>query len=167
MSGIMIANDDATQAAELVRLEGWLLDTASWDEWLDLYLPDATYWLPCWLDEDSLTTDPQRQMSLIFYSNRAGLEDRVFRIRTEQSLASTPMPRTCHMTNVVRVLREGGDIRVDSNWTVHSFRLGKTHSFFGYQTHLLEQTADGLKIKSRKVVVQNDVIPNVLDIYSV
>ena len=88
-----MTEDLLRDARDLVLREGWLLDTASWDEWLALYLPDATYWLPCWLDEDSITSDPQREMSLIYYANRTGLEDRVFRIRTEQSLASSPMPR--------------------------------------------------------------------------
>ena len=162
-----MSEDLLRDASDLVRLEGWLLDTASWDEWLALYLPNAVYWLPCWLDEDTITADPEREISLIYYANRTGLEDRVFRIRTEQSLASSPMPRTCHMTNVIRAVPEGELIRVDSNWTVHSWRLAKAQCFFGQQTHLLAQTPDGLRIKSRKVILANDIIPNVLDIYSV
>jgi len=155
------------QARDLVLLEGWLLDQRSWDEWLHLYSPKATYWLPCWLDEDTVTADPQREMSLIYYANRTGLEDRIFRIRTEQSLASMPLPRTCHMTSVIRAVHSDGEIRVDSNWTVHSYRLEKAHSFFGQQTHILEETSTGLHITSRRVILANDVIPNVLDVYSV
>jgi 3-phenylpropionate/cinnamic acid dioxygenase small subunit len=155
------------QARDLVLLEGWLLDQREWDDWLALYSPKATYWLPCWLDEDMVTKDPQREMSLIYYANRTGLEDRIFRIRTEQSLASMPLPRTCHMTSVIRVVRSGDGIRVDSNWTVHSYRLERAHSFFGQQTHMLEETPSGLRISERKVILANDVIPNVLDIYSV
>jgi len=162
MSGDLLAD-----ARALVLLEGWHLDNREWDEWLDLYAPDATYWLPCWLDEDRLTSDPQREMSLIYYGNRTGLEDRVYRIRTEQSLASIPMPRTCHMTNVVCAVEEDDGIRVDSNWTVHSYRLEVAHCFFGQQTHHLRKTDKGLKIASRRVILANDVIPNVLDIYSV
>ncbi|MBD3732578.1 MAG: benzene 1,2-dioxygenase [Sphingopyxis sp.] len=162
MSAEMLA-----EARALVLMEGWHLDNREWDEWLALYVPDAVYWLPCWLDEDRLTTDPQREMSLIYYANKTGLEDRVYRIRTEQSLASTPMPRTCHITNVVRAIEEDGEIRVDSNWVVHSYRLEVAHCFFGQQTHRLRKTDDGLKIASRRVVLANDIIPNVLDIYSV
>lgn len=155
------------QARDLVLLEGWLLDQRLWDEWLQLYSPKATYWLPCWLDEDTVTRDPQREMSLIYYANRTGLEDRIFRIRTEQSLASMPLPRTCHMTSVIRAVLSDDGIHVDSNWIVHSYRLEKAHSFFGQQTHVLEQTDAGLQIASRRVILANDVIPNVLDIYSV
>lgn len=155
------------QARDLVLLEGWYLDNRNWDEWLALYSPKAIYWLPCWLDDDTYTADPQTQMSLIYYNNRTGLEDRIFRIRTEQSLASSPLPRTCHMTSVIRAVPEGDCIRVDSNWTVHSYRLEKSHSFFGQQSHKLEVADGGLRIVSRKMILANDIIPNVLDIYSV
>ena len=155
-------------ARELVALEGWLIDQRDWDAWLELYTEDAEYWLPCWDDEYTLTQDPNTELSLIYYNSRAGLEDRVFRLRTERSLASTPLPRTCHMTDVAAVTAStNGDIVVQSNWTTHSYRLTKAHSFFGQQTHTLRTTDDGLKIAKRKVIVANDRIPNVLDIYSV
>ena len=58
--------------------------------------------MPAWADDDQLTEDPQREISLIYYANRGGLEDRVFRIRTDRSSAtSLPEPRTGHnITNV-------------------------------------------------------------------
>src|SRR5690606_38316593 len=88
------------EAARLVAREGWLLDMKAWDEWLDLYLPNAEYWLPCYLEDGSLTADPKAQISLIYYDSKAGLEDRIFRIRTDQSLASRPLPRTAHTVNI-------------------------------------------------------------------
>lgn len=155
------------QSRDLVLLEGWLLDNREWDEWLALYSPKATYWLPCWLDDDTYTSDPNAQMSLIYYNNRTGLEDRIYRIRTEQSLASSPLPRTCHMTSVIRAVPEGDCVRVDSNWTVHSYRLEKAHSFFGQQSHIIEVVDGALRFVSRKMILANDIIPNVLDVYSV
>lgn len=156
------------EASRLVVREGWLLDQRLWDEWLDLYLPDAEYWLPCFLDDGSLTSDPQSQVSLIYYSSRAGLEDRVFRIRTNKSLASTPLPRTAHVISVGQVsTREDGDIEVSSSWAAHNCRLEEQHHFFGTQEHLLRPTDSGLKIVKRHVVVMNDKIPCPLDIYSV
>ena len=44
--------------------------------------------MPCWDDNDTLTEDPQSEISLIWYGNRGGLEDRVFRIKTERSSAT-------------------------------------------------------------------------------
>ncbi len=155
-------------AVALVDLEGLLLDARDWDAWLDLYTKDAVYWIPAWDDEQTLTQDPNRELSLIYYGSRAGLEDRIYRIRTELSLASTPLPRTVHMTSSHRVEEDaGGSLRVRSNWATHSYRLEKAHTFFGSQDHVLRREGEALRIERRKIVVANDRIPNVLDIYSV
>lgn len=156
------------EAATLVSREGWLLDCRRWDEWLSLYRVDAEYWLPCYKSEHELTVDPECEISLIYYSSRAGLEDRVFRIRTDRSLASTPLPRTSHLVTMAECLEEAdGSIRVESNWVTHSYKLEQTTYFFGTQTHILTSGHNGLLIKSRKIIVMNDIIPSLLDIYSV
>jgi benzoate/toluate 1,2-dioxygenase subunit beta len=156
------------EAERLVAREGWLLDCKNWDEWLSLYTEDATYWLPCFKDESNLTKDPERELSLIYYSGRAGLEDRVYRIRTGQSLASTPLPRTCHMVTIAECVAESdGGVRVESNWVTYSYKLEKAVSLFGTQTHRLRKEKGGLRIAWREIILMNDIIPSVLDIYSV
>jgi 3-phenylpropionate/cinnamic acid dioxygenase small subunit len=160
--------DLRSAAVELIDLEGVLLDQKDWDAWLGLYTEDATYWIPAWDGDHELTKDPDREISLIYYPTGAGLEDRIFRLRTGHSLASTPLPRTVHLTSN-HVVNEGADgsCEVRSNWSAHSYRLKKAHTFFGYQEHVLRQEVGRLRIASRKVVVANDLIPNLLDIYSV
>ena len=74
--------------------EARLLDDRDWDGWLACYDPEAEFWMPSWDDDDTLVEDPQTEISLIYYPHRGGLEDRVFRIRTERSSAtSLPAPR--------------------------------------------------------------------------
>jgi benzoate/toluate 1,2-dioxygenase beta subunit len=34
-----------------------LLDERQWDEWLTCYDAGATYWMPAWDDDDTLTQD--------------------------------------------------------------------------------------------------------------
>lgn len=156
------------EASRLVLREGWLLDQRRWDDWLDLYSADSEYWMPCYLENGSVASDPCRQISLIYYSSRAGLEDRVFRIKTGQSLASTPLPRTSHVTNVADVsVTDGGDIAVESSWATFSYRLEEQYHFFGTQKHVLRRTENGLKIIKRHIIVMNDKLPCPLDIYSV
>jgi len=70
--------------------EAALLDSRDWDAWLDLYTEDAEYWVPAWDDDGQPTANPQREISLIYYPNRGGLEDRVFRIRTGRSACPVP-----------------------------------------------------------------------------
>ena len=70
----------ATLSVEDVRQflyrEARFLDDKEWESWLALYAPDAEYWMPSWDDDDQLVTDPQTQISLIWYGHKGGLEDR-------------------------------------------------------------------------------------------
>src|SRR5246500_5035234 len=87
--------------------EARFLDDKEWDNWLALYAPDVEFWMPSWDDDDQLVTDPQTEISLIWYGNESGLEDRVFRIGTERSSAtSLPEPRTSHNISNVEILEQ-------------------------------------------------------------
>lgn len=158
----------AAGVAALLFREAELVDARAWDAWLELFCESAEYWIPAWDSENEHTSDPNSEVSLIYYSSRAGLEDRVFRLRTGQSSASTPFPRTLHMVSNIRASFRGdgrGDVR--ANWQVLSFRLGETTSFFGTYEYVLEPHGPAWKIRKKKVVVLNALIPTVLDIYLV
>ena len=75
------AADDISReaAAELIYRESMLLDQHQWEEWLSLYSTDAVFWMPSWGSESELITDPELELNLIYFKNRDGLEDRVFR----------------------------------------------------------------------------------------
>jgi len=91
--------------------EARFLDDKEWESWLELYAPDAEFWMPSWDDDDQLVTDPQTQISLIWYGNKGGLEDRVFRIRTERSsVTSMPEPRTSHNISNVEILTQSAGV---------------------------------------------------------
>ena len=82
------------EVEQFLYAEARMLDDRDFEGWLECYAPDAEFWMPAWDDDDTLTTDPQREISLIWYGNRGGLEDRVFRIRTDRSSAtSLPEPQ--------------------------------------------------------------------------
>lgn len=145
-----------------------LLDDREWDEWLKCYAPDVTYWMPAWDDDDQIVEDPQSQISLIFYPSRDGLEDRVFRIKTERSGASTPEPRTSHSVTNVEVLEVRGD-EVDVRYNFHTLnhRYKVTDQFFGTMFVTLRKSADGLLISNKKIVLKNDYIRQVIDVYHI
>ena len=69
--------------SQFLYREARFLDDEEWDNWLTCYAPSASFWMPAWDDFDKLTEDPQSEISLIYYPDRQGLEDRVFRIKTE------------------------------------------------------------------------------------
>ncbi|MUZ73399.1 benzoate 1,2-dioxygenase small subunit [Agrobacterium vitis] len=148
--------------------EARLLDDREWAEWLTCYAADASYWMPAWDDDDQITEDPHSQISLIYYPNRDGLEDRVFRIQTERSSASTPEPRTSHNVTNVEVLADRGDeVDVRYNFLTLNHRYKVTDQFFGTIFVTLRQSGDALLIASKKIVLKNDYIRQVIDIYHI
>ena len=156
-----------TACAFLYR-EARLLDDREWDEWLTCYAPDVTYWIPAWDDDDQLTEDPQSEISLIFYPSRDGLEDRVFRIKTERSGASTPEPRTSHnVTNVELLADRGEEVDVRYNFHTLNHRYKVTDHFFGTMFVTLRKSGEELVISQKKIVLKNDYIRQVIDVYHI
>jgi len=167
------------EAADLLYREGHALDTQRWDDWLALYCEDAVFWMPAWKDEHELTDAPEREVSLMYYTARAGLEDRVWRVRSGLSTASSPLLRTSHgITGVVVVgaadpgVGEAGgsmEAEVHANWTCHTFNLRDSaqHVFFGRYEFVLRQEGGVWKIAKKKIVLMNDRIPTMLDFYCV
>ncbi|MDL2401000.1 benzoate 1,2-dioxygenase small subunit [Rhizobium mayense] len=155
-------------ACTFLYREARLLDDREWDEWLTCYAPDVAYWMPAWDDDDQLTEDPQSQISLIYYPSRDGLEDRVFRIKTERSGASTPEPRTSHNVSNVEVLADRGE-EVDVRYNFHTLnhRYKVTDHFFGTMFVTLRKSGDQLLISQKKIVLKNDYIRQVIDVYHV
>ncbi|MCX2452306.1 benzoate 1,2-dioxygenase small subunit [Pedobacter sp. PLR] len=144
------------------------LDDKEWDQWLKFYDEDCVFWMPGWDDEDELTKDPQTEISLIYYPNKGGLEDRVFRIKTERSSASMPEPRTCHYISNVEVLEESEEqLKIRFNWNTLSFRYKTTDSYFGVSFYTLKKNEDSLLIVNKKVIIKNDYIRQVLDVYHI
>jgi benzoate/toluate 1,2-dioxygenase beta subunit len=154
------------QVQAFLYREARLLDDKQWDDWLACYHPEAEYWMPSWDDDGELTRDPQREISLIYYPNRGGLEDRVFRIKTERSSASTPEPRTGHnLHNIEIVSQQGEQVEVRYNWQTLSYRYNATDSYFGTTQVTLDLTSGQPLIKRKYIVLKNDYIHHVIDVY--
>lgn len=153
---------------DFLHREGRLLDDREWDEWLACYREDADFWMPAWDVDDTLTEDPQGEISLIYYPNREGLEDRVYRIKTERSGASTPEPRTAHFLSHLEILsRDGNTVKLRFNWQTLSHRYKRTDTFFGTAFYTLDVSGEQPLITSKKVILKNDYIHQVIDVYHV
>lgn len=148
--------------------EARFLDDRQWDEWLACYAPRAVFWMPAWDDDDQLVEDPHRHISLIYYPNREGLEDRVFRIKTERSGASMPEPRTCHfISNVEFIEQNDSELQLRFNWHTLSHRYKTTDSFFGTSFYTLDISGAEPLIVAKKVVLKDDYIHQVIDVYHI
>jgi benzoate/toluate 1,2-dioxygenase beta subunit len=163
MKNIAIADINA-----FLYREARLLDDEQWDEWLECYHPEAVFWMPAWDDHDQLTSDPQREISLIYYPDRQGLEDRVFRIKTERSSATMPDTRTSHnIANIELEQREGDVCTVRFNWNTLSHRYKTNYSYFGMARYVIDFGGEAPKILNKYVVLKNDYINQVIDIYHI
>ncbi len=143
-------------------------DRQLWDAYLADFHEDASFHIPQWDSEHVYTTDPQREMSMIYYPNRQGLEDRVFRIRTGKSAASTPMPRTLHLVSNVRIVDDAErHLTVKAKWCTHYVRFGMAECFFREVTYTVVRVQAQLKMASKHVLLLNDRVNAVLDFYHV
>jgi 3-phenylpropionate/cinnamic acid dioxygenase small subunit len=152
-----------------IELEATLLDLGRWDEWLALFAEDVRYWVPTWRSDGQLTTDPQTELAHIFYESRKPLEDRVARFTSSNSPASNPAPRTTHLLSGFRLLQgsEPGLLQIGYSWATHVFfpQRHASHAFFGFQRETLVQRGESWLIRAKTVIIQNDYIPTMLDVY--
>lgn len=156
------------EVRDFLHREARYLDEKNWDAWLEQYCKDVEYWMPSWDDDGLPTVDPQKEVSLIYYARRDGLEDRVFRIRTEKSAASTPAPRTGHNLSNLEIVENGDDgCTVRYNWITYSTRHNKVDHYFGTTTCRLVRCDGNIRIQKKTILLKSDYIRHVVDIYHV
>lgn len=167
---MMLTDDQARrELTGIVENDGRYLDQGKWDEWLDLFAEDAVFWVPSWKNEQELTADPGREVSLIYYEGRKRLEERIWRARSGQSISSVPMVRTVH--TISHVLVEGGEngrATGSANWSVHMFdpRSRSQHIFFGFYEYRFVHSGERWLIGQKKITLLNDYIPTFIDFYT-
>ena len=153
---------------QFLYAEARALDEARWNDWLAHYAEDVEFWMPAWDDDDRLTEDPHNEVSLIYYPSRQGLEDRVFRIQTERSSATIPDTRTGHAINNIEVLaQDESQCEVTFTWATHSFRYDTVDLYFGTSKYAIDTRGDKPLIRRKVVVLKNDYIHHLLDIYHI
>ncbi|WP_315834319.1 aromatic-ring-hydroxylating dioxygenase subunit beta [Bradyrhizobium prioriisuperbiae] len=158
------------EAEKLLFDEAQHLDDKEWGAWAELYEADAEYWVPSWLDEYELVTDPDTQVSYIYHTSRAQLQERIGRIQSRKSITALPLPRTLHMiSNVVLTDIDDRNIDARSCWTTHVFdpRTRRQHLHFGTYRHRLILSDGRYRIARKKIIIMNDCIPTVVDFYSI
>ena len=125
--------------------------------------------MPSWDDDDKLTTDPHNEVSLIYYPSKQGLEDRVFRIQTDRSSATTPDTRYRPLDPQHRDAGAGREQRVDRASTGPRTASATTSStlYFGTSQYTIDTSGAKPLIKRKYVVLKNDYIHHLLDVYHI
>lgn len=158
-------------AEALIYREARLLDEQVFDQWLELFTEDTVYWMPAWRDDNSLTQNPDRELSLIYYRGKANLVDRVMRLTSGLSPVSRILPRVVHQVSNIAFDRPPTPDRavLHSAFCVHAYdpRTDQVRSHFGHYRHELRRDESNWKIAMKFVRLANDMIPTVLDINAI
>ncbi|HEY1291359.1 MAG TPA: aromatic-ring-hydroxylating dioxygenase subunit beta [Burkholderiales bacterium] len=131
--------------------EARLLDTQRYEEWLELFTDDATYWVP--LEQNQ--TDPFETSSIV-HDDRTLLELRVRQARHPRAHARQPLARTVHQVGNVMVFGEqAGEITVGSTLQLIEFRNEKQRLYGALVQHRLRRVNGGFKIARKRVDLVN------------
>jgi len=163
-----MTGDLQTSVEQFLYRKAELCDRQQWVDYLELFDENSEFHIPQWDSEHVYTTDPKRGMSMIYYASRAGLEDRVFRIGTGKSSASTPLPRTLHMVSNVTIQQvSDSQLEARAKWVTHVWRFGTPSCLFGESSYVLRPAGFSWVIMKKHVLLLNDKIDEVLDFYHV
>ena len=131
--------------------EARLLDLQHYEEWLELFTADATYWVPL----EHGQKDPYETSSII-HDDRTLLELRVKQMRHPRAHARQPLARTVHqVSNVVELGRANGELRIGSTLTVVEFRHEKQRLYGALVEHRLKPAGDTFRIAHKRVDLVN------------
>jgi p-cumate 2,3-dioxygenase beta subunit len=144
-----------SDAEDFLIQEAALLDSWKLMEWADLFTEDGEYHVPA-------TDDPEGKAGkslFLIYDDRHRLGERAKRLLKPTAHAEVPHSRTRHMiSNVVTRGGDNGAIPVTCNFVVFRSRLEITNIYPGHAEYLLVQTGGGLRIKSKKAVLDVDAL---------
>lgn len=157
-----------SRAEDLLYREARALDERRFDDWLAMYAEDVAFWVPAWKSETTPTSDPEKELSLIYYEGKQHLADRMWRLNSNLSNASEIPARVVHMvSNVIVESTNKEEAVVLSAFTAHHHdpRSDRTHAFFGLYRHIFKFDGKDWLIASKTITLMNDCIPTVADIY--
>jgi len=144
-----------SDAEDFLIQEAALLDAWKLEEWAELFTEDGEYLVPA---TDDPAGRPGQSLYLI-YDDRHRLGERAKRLLKRTAHAEQPHSRTRHMTSNVVVGKGDGDVvPVSCNFVVFRSRMEVTNIYPGHAEYLLVKNGDGLKIKSKKAVLDVDAL---------
>lgn len=146
---------DPRDVESFLYREAALLDDWRLDDWLGLFLPEATYEIP--------TTDvpdgtPGRDLFIVA-DDLTVLRGRVGRLKSVHGYSESPRSRTRHFVSNVQAEGLGnGTVAAMANFMVTRARKGMIDTFVGRYDHRLRRTGDGLRFLRRRAILDHDAL---------
>ncbi|MDO8185990.1 aromatic-ring-hydroxylating dioxygenase subunit beta [Conexibacter sp. JD483] len=150
------ATGDLAAVAAFLYREAELLDGYELEAWLELYAPDATYWIP----QGGRETDPRFDVQLML-DDRRRLRERVLRINGGHAYSQDPRSSTVHLVGNVRIAgEEEGALDVRSVQLITELRKGRQLLYSAHVRHLLvPDAAHGFLIRAKEIRLVNNEVP--------
>jgi p-cumate 2,3-dioxygenase subunit beta len=138
------------QVEDFLYEEAELLDAWELERWTALFTDDAEYLVP---PLDAPEADPRTTLFLV-YDDRHRLAERARRLLSRSAHSEFPRSRTRHLYGNVRIVGRSGDtITATCNFIVHRARGPVNDVYPGRSTYLLVRTPDGLRIRSKRAML--------------
>lgn len=151
--------DTQLRVERFLTLEAALMDAHEYDRWMALWHgDDVLYWVPCNSDDQ----DPATGIAII-YDDRSQLLERMMRLKDKTAHAYRPLAKLVRsLSGIVPTAVEGNEVEVVSSFVLGETRVGVQNIWMGRAIHRLVDTDDGLRIRSKKVLLLNndDAMPN-------
>ncbi len=139
------------EAMEFAWLEADLLDSASYDQWLALWAPDARYVVPI----DPAETDFENTLNYA-YDDHTMRQKRVDRLVSGQSVSASPVARTVRLITRFRILHtEGARCEMRCAQILTEFRRGRERMYTADIVYHLLRAPAGLLIQQKVVRLIN------------
>jgi p-cumate 2,3-dioxygenase subunit beta len=143
------------EAEDFLFKEAALLDAWRLEEWANLFTEDGEYLIPA---TDAPDGAPGTSLYLV-YDDRHRLGERAKRLLKKTAHAEQPRSRTRHMSSNVMVAEAEGTVTpVFCNFVVFRSRMEKTDIYPGHAEYRLVRGSDGLRIRSKKAILDIDVL---------
>lgn len=143
--------------------EAALLDAHRYEEWLELFADDATYFVPIRRTRMQRELDQEftRPGDMAFFNDTKDLlRGRVAKLTTGRSWSEDPPSRTRRLvTNVCITDDDGTELAVESNFLLYRTRLNSQEdTWIGSRQDRLRRTDAGLRIAARTVLLEQTVL---------
>lgn len=141
---------------EFLFEEAALLDDWKLMEWVDLFEPGATYYVP-----PAGSPDDADPATMLFYvaDDYHRLTERAKRLLKRTAHVEYPHSRCRHLVSNVRIL--GGDDRefaVTSNFATYRSKRGQTELYFGHHIYLMTLADGAIRIRRKTSFLDSDDI---------
>jgi len=142
------------QVEDFMFLEAELLDEWRLREWLELFTPDACYYVPA----SDVASDASPDTSLFYVADdRFRLEQRVERLLKRTAHAEYPRSKTRHLVSNVRIrARRGDELEVGAGVVTYRTKNGLTETYIGTYRYRLAITPEGLRIREKRCSLDMD-----------